>query len=212
MIAAVAYATDVVMTFASLPSAQGWTWVTGGSPPATEAGTWSVAGGVLTLDTMDFEASPVGALSYYQQNGIVSPPNPVVIELRARVLQWEGNGSQYQSNAFCFGFAEGATEWMMGITTNTIHNVNGTLLSSAFDNTQFHDYRIEWSPPSTVAYYVDNTLISTNSAGIAAPLNRILIGDGTAGGNARRGQSYASTRRRVAGSVDDVGGIKALYQ
>jgi hypothetical protein len=203
------------MGFGSLPSSQGWTYGTGGSPLATEAGTWSVSGGVLTLDTMAFTTTGAGTSSYYFQSGVVNTTQPLAIVVRARVTAWEGApGNQFQGNAFCFGFTQGSTEWLMGITPTQVRNVNGTVLSSAYDNTQFHTYRLEWTPPSTIAYYVDNTLISTNNAGFAQVLNRILIGDGTGAGNAR---AEITSYTLLQGAVVPVegktwGGIKALYR
>lgn len=210
-----AEATVLTMNFSSLPSAQGWTFGTGGSPVATESGTWSLSGGVLTLDTMSFATTGSGTSSYYFQTGVVDPLQPVAIVVRARVLQWEGAaGNQFQGNAFCFGFTQGTTEWLMGITPTQVRNVNGTVLSSAYDNTQFHDYRLQWTPPSTIAYYVDNTLISTNSAGFAQALNRIIIGDGTGAGNARAEiTSYTFLQGGVVSAEEKTwGGVKALFR
>jgi hypothetical protein len=62
---AAARATDIGLTFGSLPSAQGWTFGSGGSPVATEAQTFSVAGGVLTLNTMAFGFTGAGTSAYY---------------------------------------------------------------------------------------------------------------------------------------------------
>lgn len=214
LVASVAGATVITMNFGSLPSTQGWTFGTGGSPTATEAGTFSVASNVLTLDTMAFGTTGAGTSAYYIQNGVVSTSQPLTITVRARVLQWEGNGNQFQANGFCFGFAQGSTEWLMGITPTRIYNATGTVLSGAYDNTQFHDYRIEWTPPSTVAYYVDNTLISTNNTGFGLAQNWIIIGDGTGAGNARAEiTSYSFLQGEVV-PVKSVtwGGIKALYR
>lgn len=205
----------ITLHFSSLPSAQGWTYGTGGSPIATEAGTWSVSGGVLTLDTMAFGTTGAGTSSYYYRTGVVDPGVPVDIVVTARVTQWEGAvGNQFQGNAFCFGFTNGTTEWLMGITPTQIRNVNGTVLSSAYDNTQFHTYRLEWVPPSTIRYHVDGTVISTNNAGFAQALNRIIIGDGTGAGNARAEvTSYVYYTGGVVATENKTwGGIKALYR
>jgi hypothetical protein len=212
--AASARATDITLSFGSLPSAQGWTYGTGGSPLATEAGTWSVGAGVLSLDTMAFGTTGAGTSSYYFQSGVVDPGQPLTIEVRARLLDWEGAaGNQFRGNAFCFGFTQGATQYLMGITPTEIRNVNGTVLSSAYDNTQFHVYRLSWTPPSSVAYHVDATLISTNNAGFAQALNRILIGDVTGAGNARAEITSYSFLQGVVVPVQEAtwSGIKAIY-
>lgn len=181
-----ARATDIPMTFGSLPSAQGWTFASGGSPVATEAGTFSLAGGVLTLNTMAFGITGVGTSAYYQYTGVVNNFEPLVISMRGRLLQHEGDFTNtFVGGGFTIGFGHGATYYQMGITPTQIRNVAGTILSTAYDNTQFHDYRLEWSPPSTVRYYVDGTLISTNNAGSASAVNRLLLGDGTGAANSQ---------------------------
>lgn len=181
-----ARATDIQMTFGSLPSAQGWTFTTGGSPLATEAGTFSLAGGVLTLNTMAFGITGVGTSAYYQYTGVVNNFEPIVISMRGRLLQHEGDFTNtFVGGGFTIGFGHGATYYQMGITPTQIRNVAGTILSTAYNNTQFHDYRLEWSPPSTVRYYVDGTLISTNNAGSASAVNRLLLGDGTGAANSQ---------------------------
>lgn len=181
-----ARATDIPMTFGSLPSAQGWAFATGGSPLATEAGTFSLAGGVLTLNTMAFGITGVGTSAYYQYTGVVNNFEPLVISMRGRLLQHEGDFTNtFVGGGFAIGFGHGATYYQMGITPTQIRNVAGTILSTAYDNTQFHDYRLEWSPPSTVRYYVDGTLISTNNAGSASAVNRLLLGDGTGAANSQ---------------------------
>ena len=181
-----ARATDIPVSFATLPSAQGWTFTTGGSPLATEAGTWSLASGVLTLNTMAFAVTGVGTSSLYQQNGVVNNFEPLVIRFRARLLQHEGDFTNaFVGGGLAFGFAQGATLYQFGITPTQIRNAPGTIVSSAYDNTQFHDYRLEWTPPSSVRFYVDNTLISTNNAGLASATNRIYFGDGTGAANSK---------------------------
>jgi len=179
-------ATNIGLTFASLPSVQGWTFTSGGSPTSTEAQAFSVGGGVLTLDTMAFGFTGSGTSAYYAQLGVVNNFEPIVIRMRGRVVQFEGDFTNtFVGGGFAFGFTQGATAFQMGITPTQIRNIGGTILSTAYDNTQFHDYRLEWTPPSTLRYYVDNTLISTNNAGLAQALNRIHLGDVTGASNSR---------------------------
>jgi hypothetical protein len=209
-------AADIDLLFSSLPSAQGWTYTSAGVV-APETPTWSLSGGVLGFDTMPYltNTSGTGTSSFYFQLGVVTNFEPIVIEVRARVLQFESDGSSSQAGCFAFGFTQGATQWFMGINTTQIRNIAGTILSSAYDNTQFHDYRLEWSPPSTVAYYVDNTLISTNSAGLAQALSRIFFGDGTGAANARVEMTHYRFRQGpavTAATSTSWGRIKSLYR
>lgn len=181
-----ARATDIALAFGTLPSAQGWTFTSGGSPVATEAQTFALGGGVLTLNSMAFGITGAGTSAYYARNGVVNVTEPIVITVRARVLEFEGDFTNtFVGGGFTIGFGHGATYYQMGITPTQIRNVAGTILSTAYNNTQFHDYRLEWSPPSTVRYYVDGTLISTNNAGSASAVNRLLLGDGTGAANSQ---------------------------
>ena len=181
-----ARATSIILSMGSLPSAQGWTYTSGGIA-APETPTWSASPGLLAFDTMPYNVglSGQGTSSFYFQLGVVNNFEPIVIAVRARVLEWEQDGSAFVGGCFGFGFTQGNTLWAMGISPTQIRNVNGNVLSSAYDNTQFHDYRLEWTPPSSVRFYVDNTLISTNNTGFAQALNRIHFGDGTGASNAR---------------------------
>jgi hypothetical protein len=208
-------ATDIALTFGSLPSAQGWTFTSGGSPTATEAQTFSLSGPVLALNTMAFGITGSGTSAFYALPGVVNNYEPVVIRMRGRVVQFEGDFTNtFVGGGFAFGFTQGATLYQMGITPTQIRNVGGTILSTAYDNTQFHDYRLEWTPPSTVRYYVDNTLISTNSAGFAQALNRIILGDVTGASNS---QSEIIEYRFLQGQATPAaagswGRIKSLYR
>lgn len=181
-----AQATDIALDFSSLPSAQSWVFTTGGSPLATEAGTMSLAGGVLTINTMAFGITGVGTSAFYARPGVVNNFEPIVIEVRARLVQHEGDfANTFVGGGFAFGFAQGTTYWQMGLTPTQIRNVNGVVLSSAINNTQFHDYRLEWTPPSTVRYFVDSTLISTAAGGFAQAIDRLTLGDVTGAANAQ---------------------------
>lgn len=210
-----AHATDIPVTFGSLPSAQGWTFFSGGSPLATEAGTWSLAGSVLTLNTMAYAVTGTGTSSLYQQTGVVNNFEPLVIRFRARLVQHEGDFTNaFVGGGLAFGFAQGATLWQFGITPTQIRNAPGTIVSTAYDNTQFHDYRLEWTPPSSVRFYVDNTLISTNNAGLASATNRIYFGDGTGAANS---QAQITEYRFLQGAATPAlptswGRIKALHR
>lgn len=209
-----ARATDIALTFGSLPSAQGWTFTSGGSPTATEAQAFSLSGSVLTLDTMAFGFTGVGTSAYYANVGVLSATQPLVISMRGRVVQFEGDfANTFVGGGFCFGFAQGTTYWHMGITPTQIRNVNGTILSTAYDNTQFHDYRLEWTPPSSVAYFVDGTLISTNNAGFAQAINRLTLGDVTGASNARAEiTAYRFLQGLATPAVTGTWGrIKSLY-
>jgi hypothetical protein len=160
-------------------------------------------------------ALPVpGPTSYYARFGQVSTL-PTVIRMRARLVEFEGDFTNpFVGGGFSFGFSQGTTQWAMGITPTQIRNVNGTILSTAYDNTQFHDYRLEWTPPSSLRFYVDNTLVSTNSAGFALALNRIYIGDGTGASNSHAEITEYEFLQgaSTATSPSTWGEVKSLYR
>lgn len=210
-----AFATDIPVSFASLPSAQAWTFTTGGSPLATEAATFTVSGGVLTLNTMAYAYTGSGTSAYYARSAVVNNSEPIVIRMRARLLEFEGDfANMFVGGGLCFGFAQGTTEWQLGITPSQLRNVNGTILSSAYDNTQFHDYRLEWSPPATVRYYVDGSLVSSVAGGFSLALNRIYFGDTTGASNSKAEITQYEFLQGAATSTRPTswGRIKSLYR
>jgi hypothetical protein len=214
LVAPTARATDIPLAFGSLPSAQGWAFTSGGIV-TTEAASFSLSGNTLVMDTMGEPLAGSGTSAFYQQPGVVLSNQSIVIQLRARVTNFEGNFSnQFVGGGFAFGFAQGTTDWQMGITPTQIRNVNGAILSTAYDNAQFHDYRLEWDPPSTVRYYVDDTLISSAAGGLSAALNRIHLGDVTGASNAR---AEITQFRFLQGAATPAGAtswgrIKSLYR
>jgi hypothetical protein len=209
-------ATVLTVAPSSLPSAQGWTFGTGGSPVTTEAASWSLGSGVIILDTMAYGFTGAGTSSYYAVNGIVNLTDPLAMVVRARIVQFEGDFTNaFVGGGFAFGFAQGTTQWYMGVNTTQIRNINGTVLSSAYDNTAFHTYRLEWTPPSSIRFYVDGTLISTNSAGFsAAGVNRVYFGDVTGASNSRvEIESVTFLQGGVVATEPATWGrVKALYR
>jgi hypothetical protein len=70
---------------------------------------------------------------------VVNNTQPLAIVVRARVLQHESDGSAFQGGGLQFGFTQGNTLWAMGVSPTQIRNINGTILSSAYDNTGRRD-------------------------------------------------------------------------
>jgi hypothetical protein len=212
--ATAARATDIPLSFGSLPSAQGWSFASGGVV-TTEGATASLAGSTLVMDTMGETLAGSGTSGYYQFSGVVVNNQPIVIMLRARVTNFEGNfANAFVGGGFAFGFGQGATQWQLGITPTQLRNINGTILSTAYDNTQFHDYRLEWDPPATVRYYVDNALVSSTPGGLSGAFNRIYFGDVTGASNAR---AEITQYRFLQGgatpaAAETWGGLKSLYR
>jgi hypothetical protein len=134
--------------------------------------------------------------------------------MRGRILQHEHDGSSLIGGGFSFAFGNAATHWQMGILPTQVRNINNVVLAT-LDNTQFHDYRMEWEPGPVVRYYVDGALISTNSGGLAGTLDFIQFGDGTFTANAQAEITYF--RFRQGSGVTSLasrtwGRIKSLYR
>lgn len=184
-----ARATDIQMTFGSLPSAQGFTYVaTGAHAGVPEAGVFAAAGGVLTQNTIGQYAGTSGAGLFYQLTGGITTTEVKQLRVRARCLQVQGSSvyPQGQGGAL-FSFATGSVQYGFGLTDSRLFILQPSgyvLLGPSFDNTQFHDYVLEYAPPSTTTLYRDGVLVSTASGGTAIVANRILFGDSTGGANA----------------------------
>lgn len=140
---------DILVNFSSFPSAQGWSYFSNGVV-APETPTWALSGGVLSYNTMPYltNTSGTGTTSMYRQLGLISGTEPIIIEMRGRILQHEHDGSAFIGGGFHLGFGTGTTGWTMGIMPTQVRTINNVVIATV-DNTQFHDYRLEWSPAST---------------------------------------------------------------
>lgn len=206
---------DVLLGFGSLPSAQGWTYVSAGVV-APETPTWSLSGGVLSYNTMAYltNTSGTGTSSFYRRSGVISGTETVILEMRGRILQHEHDGSAFIGGGFSFGLGTGTQGWSMGIMPTQIRNINNVVLATV-DNTQFHDYRIEWQPGPTVSFYVDNALIAVNNGAFVGTPNQVIFGDGTGAANAQAEITYFRFRQGDQPTPTDAatwGRMKALLR
>ena len=181
---------DIQLGFSSLPSAQGFAYAASGSHAnILESSVFSVAGGVLTQNTMGQSNGVAGGSLLYQRVGGITTTESKEIRVRARCLAAEGSSiARFGQGGFLFGFAQGSVQYDFGLTPSRIFVLqpSGTLLiAGTYDNTQFHDYRFEFSSPNTFRLYRDGALIYTGSDGFAVVINRVFLGDGTGGANAK---------------------------
>jgi hypothetical protein len=176
---------NVNLNLAALPSAQGFTYVASGADAGTpEAGVFSVAGGVLTQNTIGRALGGAGASIYYVRAGGLSTTETKQIRFRARCTAAAGSTG---AGGMMVGFSNGSLAFELSITPTQVFTLNGggrAAAPGAFDNTQFHDYVFDWSPPSSYRVYRDGVLIDTRSGGFGSAANQILIGDSTGGANA----------------------------
>src|SRR5262249_41970745 len=142
----------ITLNFNSLPSAQGWTYLSGFPPNSPlETNVYSFDGTKLTQNTMGI-GDNFG--NYVIYNG-VDPTKPCTINVRRRVLQSEllDQGAAFAFDVVAF---TGSEVFGFGLNTTTIRAPLGTQQLASIDATQFHDYRIEANPGVNVSIYVDN--------------------------------------------------------
>jgi hypothetical protein len=180
---------DYNLSFGSLPSAQGWTYAAVGSHAGVaEPSAFSVAGGVLTQNTIGQYAGTSGGSILYSIVGVATATETKRIHARLRCLAVQGSSvATLGQGGLTFGFNTGSVQYAFGLTDTrlTILQPGGTsVLAGSYDNTQFHDYDFYWSPGGTFQLYRDNVLITSGSGGFAASGSRLFFGDGTGGANA----------------------------
>jgi hypothetical protein len=186
---------DVLLSFSTLPSAQGWTYTASGSHAgAAEAAIFSVDGTRLIQDSMG-ESNGVsgGSILYARANGITTTETKRIV-VRGRCLAQEGSASAtLGQGGLYYGFTTGSVQYGFGFTTSRLFVLqpSGTVvLPGTYDNTQFHDYAFLWSPGGTWSLTRDGAPAGSGSGGFAVTANRIFLGDGTGGANAQAETSY----------------------
>ncbi len=213
-----AAALDVSLSFGSLPSAQGWTYVaTGAHAGVAEATVFSVGGGLLSQNTIGQYLGTNGAGLYYHRPNGITTTEAKQIRVTARCLQAAGSSVfPNGEGGFCFLFAHGSTQYGFMLTPTRIGYLQSSwaLLPATYDNTQFHDTIFDWSPGGAWRIYRDGVQIATGSGGGALAANRILFGDGTGGANARGDISAYRFVQDLAtpATSSSWGRIKGLYR
>jgi hypothetical protein len=182
---------DLALGFATLPSAQGFTYVASGAHAGVpEASVFSVNSVRLIQNTMGQSNGVSGGSIFYQRLNGITTTETKRIAVTARCLAAEGStNAPSGEGGFIFGFATGSVQYAFGLTPTRISVLQpgGTvLLSGTFDNaTAFHDYIFEWTPPSSWRVIRDGVVVGTGSGGFSVASNRVFLGDGTGGANAR---------------------------
>ena len=179
----------VTLAFNSLPSAQGWTYIDGGSG-VPEASVFSVNGNMLHMDTIGVGNTGI----VYQRFGAVDPAIPFTLTVRARVNAYEeANPALDNPHGFSIAVYTGSEGYEVGISPKRILAGDAPyLISTAVDVTQFHDYRIESTGGGSFELFVDDVSLGTALTTIAVGPNSLYFGDGTAGANADVDISYYS--------------------
>lgn len=179
------------LNMSSLPSTQGWSYVTSGSHAgAVENNIFNATGTLLNQNSIGQGYGVSGGSIFYQVSGITTTTEVKQLRFTARVLQVEGSGGGANGEQGCsFGFTVGNVQYDISITPTKVYTLapGGTVaVAGTYDNTSaFHDYILDFTPGPTVRIYRDNVLINTTSTGFAVAANRVFFGDGTGGANAK---------------------------
>ena len=136
---------NFVLSFSSLPSAQGCNYNAVGSHAGTvESSVFSVGAGVLTQNSIGkgFGVSG-GSILYGVLNGLLNTTETKELRVTARVLQVEGSGlGAAGQQGFAFGFNTGSVQYDISITPTNIYALGpgGTItVARTYTNTTLHD-------------------------------------------------------------------------
>jgi hypothetical protein len=180
---------DITLHFASLPSAQGFTYAAvGAHAGVAEAAVFGVDGTKLVQNTMGQAIGAAGGSILYQVAGGVTATETKRIFARARCLAQEGSASAtLGQGGYIWGFNTGSVQYGFGLTSarlSVLQPGGTTVLAGTYDNTQFHDYIFLWTPPGSWQLFRDGVLVGSGSGGFSASGSRLFLGDGTGGANA----------------------------
>jgi hypothetical protein len=190
------HANGITLSTSSLPSTQGWSFVTQGA--LSESQVFSVSGGLLHQDSLGG-----GPYAYnYQQPGVVASV-PFVLDWDARLVN-EENSYYYFFNGNADGFAveadTGSLAFAIGLGLNGLSLLDqdpqptptqmrisaATLAAGGVSLTDFHDYRLVADPTTdTWNFYIDGTFWAAGHALIDGAPNNLYFGDNTGGPNAQ---------------------------
>lgn len=161
------------LNFNSLPSAQGWLYLSSITPPPAliETNVFSVDGTKLILNTLGASNSA----AYYELRDVVPSDAFFSLTLRARVLQNIDNG---------YGFRVKVDHDVLGryyflLRTNSLlSNIGGGVHS--IDATQFHTYRMEGVTGGLIRLSVDDVFLGEGT-GSEGEVNEVslTVEDGT---------------------------------
>lgn len=172
-----AQAAPVTLTFDSLPSAQGWTYVTNPVSAVTEASVFSVSSGVLVQNTIGWG----DGRNYYERSDGVDWTRPFTMRMRSRLVADVGSLSRPGGPLGAFGFYAfaGSEAFAAIFRPNVIQNYAQANVLTAFDTSAFHDYQLEVTPGSGYRLSVDGVLVNTGAPVAIGGPARLLLGDGT---------------------------------
>jgi hypothetical protein len=181
---------DVVLTFDSLPSAQGFNYFAAGNGAGfSENQVFSTDGTTLTMNTMGLPLGDAGG-NWYQMNGIVQPDQPFTLEWRSRVLEDQGSAT---FGHFGFALFVGGTHSVgVGMSTQklVVQFAGGNRITIDHDNTFFQDYKIVADPNTGWALLINGSPIHQGLSFYTTNQNDLFFGDDTGYQNTRTELTY----------------------
>lgn len=182
------HADTITLGFGTLPSAQGWEYLTSGTV-AAETDVFSISGASLIQDTLGVGLTGSG-INLYRRFSTADTTAPFSLSVRARLDGHEGSNVE---DAFTFSVLVAGTDlWILEIGDD-LARLSGTTpvdkpVDGSFMTDVFHDYRIEGQAGGAASLFVDDILIGSTVATPVGPgpfSTRLQFGDGTGGANAR---------------------------
>jgi len=179
----------VDLTFASLPSSEGFSYSQSG-PHAddSEAAQFSVNAGVLTQTTVgNGQGSNSPGHARYERNFTTAETQGATnfrFEMNARVSDHEQTRQDFSYAAFTQNIYINGTGFFMGVKPGELFINNSYFAPAGFDGTEFHDYQIDVDLENdTFEFFLDGVLVRTGAT-VSNSFNLALFGDGTGTANA----------------------------
>ena len=167
-----ANAETISIDFSSLPSNQGWTYI---SNSLSEETSHSTDGVILTQTTM---GSGNDSSAYYRLNNIVNSSAKMSLSFTARLVNIESvSGRDNFGNGFNFRIMDRWVDYRIALTSSGV-TVNSRLFE--LDTSVFHDYVFITRPSGQIALYdlfVDGQLVMEGGVGSGGDKNVIYFGD-----------------------------------
>jgi hypothetical protein len=169
------------LDMSSLPSSSGWTFVAT-NVSRTEAATASVAGGLMTFNTMGSGNQPGGSSILYSKS--ISPDWSMswFIEASLRLNAFESFSNHH-------GVYFGSGPLWVGVAPDRL--VFPDLSTVAFaPGSAFHTYRFEVQASRAWTFFVDDTPMKTGTTAVLSGALALRMGDGTGGSNGSATYDY----------------------
>lgn len=112
---------DVSLSFNSLPSAQGWSYLPEGRTAAVpESRVFSTTGTSLVSNSIGLGVARVGSGNRYQLPGVVDPDLPFALFLRAEIRQEEIVPGTNTHFGFCFSVETPTAQFLFGLGADAL--------------------------------------------------------------------------------------------